>query len=35
MDQIEKIPTALLCLAQWLIQIHEQKAQAGTTKDLS
>lgn len=34
-DQIEKSPPAPLCLSQWVIQIYKQKAQAGTTKDLS
>lgn len=35
LDQIEKRLTASLYLAQWVNQIYKQKAQAGTTKDLS
>lgn len=35
MDQTEKSSPASLCLAQWVIQIYKQKAQAGTTKDQS
>lgn len=35
MDQIEKSPSAPLCLSQWVIRIYKQKTQVGTTKDLS
>lgn len=35
MVQIERSPPASLCLAQWVIQIYKQEAQAGMTKDLS